>query len=115
MSKLRPECKDAEPGSPCPRGVTAYLSIYNSVKGQEWGLIHGRLEDSAGHFCAIGSFFDAVDAGTALPSPVIDEVATVNDSCRSFTPKQRRNAVLRWLRWKLETLGFAFAGRKALT
>lgn len=114
MSKLRPECRNASPDAPCPRGVTAYLSIYNSVKGERYGLIHGRLHDGAGHHCAIGSFFESVDRGTALPSELIDEVATVNDSCRSFTPKQRRNAVLQWLRWKLEQLGYRTPGRKAV-
>ena len=111
MSKLRPECVDARPGSPCPRGVTAYLSIYNSVRGED-GLIHGRLHDGRGAHCAIGSFFESVDKGTALPNDLIDEVATVNDSCRRFTPKQRRKAVLQWLRWKLEVLGYRMAGRK---
>lgn len=111
MSKLRPECGNASPDAPCPRGVTAYVAIYNSVKG-EAGLIHGRLRDGHGGHCAIGAFFDSVDKGTALPSPLIDEVATVNDSCRSFTPKQRRTAVLQWLRWKLEQHGYLMPGRK---
>lgn len=111
MSKLRPECVNAKLGAPCPRGVTAYLSIYNSVKG-EAGLIHGRLRDNRGGHCAIGSFFESVSYGTALPADLIDEVATVNDSCRSFTPKQRRKAVLQWLRWKLEQLGFRIPGRR---
>lgn len=112
MSNLRPECGKASPGDYCPKGATAYLSIYNSVKGESYGLIHGRLHDGAGHHCAIGSFFTSVDKGTALPTDLIDEVATVNDSCRAFTPKQRRTAVLQWLRWKLEQLGYRMAGRK---
>lgn len=112
MSKLRPECSTVRPDAPCPRGVTAYLSIYNSVRGES-GLIHGRLRDGRGGHCAIGAFFDSVDRGTALPSELIDEVATVNDSCRSLTVKQRRNSVLQWLRWKLEQLGYRMPGRKA--
>jgi hypothetical protein len=113
MSKLRPELITSRSGAPCPRGATAYLSIYNAVKGQTWGLIHGRLEDCQGHYCAVGSYFHAVDKGTALPTDVIDEVATVNDSCRDFTPKQRRNVVMRWLRWKLDQLGFPAYQRKS--
>src|ERR1041384_7194298 len=101
MSLLRPECTAGDPSKPTPTGVTAYLSIYNSVKGQD-GLIHGKLHDGRGHHCAIGSYFNAVHNGTNLPSGVIDEVATVNDSCASFTMKQRRTTVLRWLRWKLD-------------
>jgi hypothetical protein len=112
MSKLRPECRTASPDAPCPRGVTAYLSVYNSVRGES-GLIHGRLHDGRGAHCAIGSFFHSVDRGTALPEDLIDEVATVNDSCRNFTPKQRRNSVLKWLRWKLEQLGYHMSGPKA--
>jgi len=92
--------------------VTAYLSIYNSVKGERFGLIHGRLHDYAGHHCAIGSFFNSVNKGTALPHDLIDEVATVNDSFRWFTPKQRKTAVLRWLKWKLEQFGYRFPGRR---
>lgn len=111
MSKLRPECSVADPNDPCPRGVTAYVAIYNSVRG-EAGLIHGRLRDGRGGHCAIGAFFDSVDRGTALPTSLVDEVATVNDSCRYFTPKQRRTEVLRWLRWKLEQLGYVTQGRK---
>ena len=114
MSKLRSECQNATADSPCPRGLTAYLSIYNSVKGESFGLIHGRLTDSYGHHCAIGSFFAAVDKGTALPTDLVDEVATVNDSCRYFTPKQRKTTVLRWLRWKLESVyGYCFSGRRS--
>jgi hypothetical protein len=112
MSKLRPELKTANASTPCPHGVAAYLSIYNSVKGEDWGLIHGSLSDNLGHYCAIGSYFHAVNDTTALPCGLIDEVATVNDSCLSFTPKQRRTTVLRCLRWKLGQLGYRIQGRR---
>ena len=102
---MRPNCVTAASDAPCPDGVTAYLAIYNSVRG-EAGLIHGKLHDAAGRHCAIGSFFSAVDGGTALPTSLIDEVAIVNDSCPSSTRKQRKLMVLRWLRWKLTELGF---------
>jgi hypothetical protein len=110
MSALRPECGTADPGTPCPRGVTAYLSIYNSVKGEEFGLIHGHLHDRFGHHCAVGCYFENTKA--ALPHEVVDEIATINDSCPSFTPKQRKNVVIRWLRWKLEQLGYRMPGRR---
>lgn len=98
---LRPELKDSDGNTPCPRGGTAFLLIYNAVKHQD-GLIAGRLHERGAH-CAIGSYFDD-NANAALPYEVIDEVALVNDSIRG-TPKQRRALVLRWLRWKLRQVG----------
>lgn len=106
MSKLRPEVSsNNDRGLPCLRDGDAYVAIYNSVRGSTWGLIHGRLHDDFGHHCAIGSFWKN-SPNMALPSALIDEVAAINDSCAMLTPKQRRNSVLRWLRWKLRTLGF---------
>lgn len=106
MSTLRPECRTVYGGPPAPRGVTAYLGIYNSVKGNREGLIHGRLHDGVGKHCAIGCYFAAVGNDAALPTDVIEEVATINDSCKKATPKQRRAAVMKWLRWKLKSLGY---------
>ncbi len=108
MSKIRPECIKANPGDYSPKGVTAFLSIYNAVRSERFGLITGKLHDDLGHSCAIGCFFNAVDKGTALPNSIIDEVSTVNDSCKSLTPKQRKTSVMKWLRWKLRSLGYSF-------
>ncbi len=107
MSSIRPECVSARASTPCVRGVTAYLGIYNAVKGQRNGLIHGRLHNSFGQHCAIGSYFDAVGTGTSLPTDLLEEVANVNDSARYCTPKQRRTTVMKWLRWKLKSLGYS--------
>jgi hypothetical protein len=85
--------------------VTAYVAIYNAVKGQKDGLCRGRLHDGQRH-CAIGSYFNAAGKDATLPTPIIEEVATINDTCVNHTPKQRRAAVMKWLRWKLKSLGY---------
>ena len=109
-SKLRPETKDAAPGSYAPTGGTAYLMLYNAVKSKD-RLIHGKLH-SRGESCAIGSFWD-VNPKCSLNYALIDEVAAVNDSLPSATPRQRRIHVLRWLRWKLASAGMpGFAAPK---
>ena len=110
---MRPELIRAPPDSPCPRGLTAYLAIYNAVKCRKAGLIHGHLNDNQGRCCAVGAFFAAEDKGAALDSTLIDEIAIINDSCPVFTMKQRKAVILRWLKWKLETLGFRFPGKKS--
>jgi hypothetical protein len=88
----------------CPKGLAAYYQIYNAVRSQK-GLIHGRLHDNKGAHCAIGSFFACVNRDSALPNDIIDEVAGVNDSCRNLTPSQRKFAVLKYLRFKLQEAG----------
>lgn len=108
QSRLRPETVDANPGTFAPTGVTAYYSIYGAVKARA-GLIHGKLH-AHGESCAIGAYFDATKA--ALNFTIIDEVAAVNDSVPTFTERQRRTHVLRWLRWRLEQLLFLTSGRK---
>jgi hypothetical protein len=101
-SCMRPETREAEAGKYAPTGGTAYLMIYNAVRSKQ-GLIAGALHKN-GEACAIGSYFDA-NPRTALDYHLIDEVAAVNDSGRSVTPRQRRLIVLRWLRWKLKQAG----------
>jgi hypothetical protein len=109
MSRLRPTlCKGAK-DDPCLYNGTAYYAIFNAVRDRH-GLIHGKLEDH-GEYCAIGSFFHNCK-GTSLPTDIVDEVAAVNDSMPHATAKQRQQRVLQWLRWKLRSLGFEFAGRK---
>jgi hypothetical protein len=76
--------------------------ILNAVREQE-GLIHGKLY-SNGESCAIGSYFK-VNHKTCLPDEIIDEVAAVNDSMPHATKHERKVRVMRWLRWKLKTLG----------
>ncbi len=103
MSVLRNEVVDAKPGTPSPQGGTAYLMILNAVE-QQRGLVHGKLHNTDGEHCAIGSFFD-VNGKMALSTKIIDEVAAVNDSMPHLTRRQRKLRVLRWLRWRLHTLG----------
>lgn len=101
-SKLRPETHTAKTGSYAPTGGTAYLMIYNAVQSKG-KLIHGQLH-AQGESCAIGSFWD-VNPKCALNWEIIDEVAAVNDSLPTATPRQRRLHVMRWLRWKLAQVG----------
>jgi hypothetical protein len=108
MSKLRPEVRDNNGEFPVMSNGTAYFMIEQAVRAQQ-GLIAGRLHEGRAH-CAIGSYW-AVNPKTALPSTLIDEVAAVNDSMPFATPRQRKIHVLRWLRWKLSTLGFPTAKR----
>ncbi len=100
-SRLRPETQSA-PGSFAPKGATAYYAIYGAVQA-EAGLIHGRLDNDDGEHCAVGAYFDHTKQ--ALGTDIIDEVATVNDSVPTFTPKQRKAFVVKWLRWRLTQLG----------
>lgn len=102
MSKLRPELIEGKLSDPTPSNGTAYLMILNAVESRR-GLIAGRLHIGGEH-CAIGAYFH-VNKGTALPSPLIDEVAMVNDSIVNVTPFRRRQMMRRWLRWKLACLG----------
>lgn len=107
-SQLRKETKTADPGKYAPTGGTAYYMIYSAVRHQD-GLAHGKLHDRGAH-CAIGSFFTD-NKDLALNFKLIDEVAAVNDSVPHMTPLQRKKHVLRWLRWKLQTLGMSLSGR----
>ena len=103
MSSLRPTLKDADPRTPCMSNGTAYLMILNAVQTQP-GLLHGKLETSKGEYCAIGSYFH-VNKGTCLPDTLINEVAAVNDSVPTLSPRRRKLHMLRWLRWKLVSVG----------
>lgn len=103
MSTTRPTLGNNVLNKPCMRNGTAYLLIYRAVKDAA-GLIHGRLHDGRGAHCAIGHYFERHD-NTALPMDLIDEVASVNDSLPHKTNKQRRLAMLKWLRWKLAECG----------
>lgn len=107
MSELRPELSRGST-QPCMTNGTAYLMILTSVERQR-GLVHGHLHWQGAH-CAIGSYFHDHD-NTSLPETLIDEVAAVNDSVPQYTPKQRKAFVLRWLKWKLQTLKMPLLGR----
>lgn len=109
-SAIRPEVNRGT-NAPAIYNGTAYYAIYNAVRDQD-ELIHGRLHAHGAH-CAIGAFFAATGNRTALPFDIIDEVAAVNDSIPAWeSGKKRKQAVQRWLRWKLQTLGFPLPGRK---
>jgi hypothetical protein len=104
MSTLRPECRNATPGSPCPPRDTAYFLIRESVakrRSLAWGAFH-----RGGLACAVGTFFDD-HPGYALPRDVIDEVAAVNDSYKNLSEHERWKKVNSWLRWKIRVLAGA--------
>jgi hypothetical protein len=102
VSKLRPECGTGGPKDYCPDKGTALLMTLNAVRTQS-GLIHGRLRDNGGR-CAVGSYF-LVNPKCCYPGDLTDEVAAVNDSMPNGTPRQRKQMVMRWLRWKLTQIG----------
>lgn len=101
-SNLRPTLRDGDGTTPILNGGTAYLTILTAVE-QDEELIHGRLH-AHGASCAIGSFFDHNER-VALPSPIVEEVAAVNDSVPHYSGARRRLHVTRWLKWKLAQLG----------
>lgn len=109
MSALRPTLSRGS-NKPCMQNGTAYLLIYRAVQDAP-GLIHGKLHANGEH-CAIGNYFER-HGDTSLPEPLIDEVAAVNDSLPLESPKKRRLAVLRWLRWKLSKSGMPEFARYA--
>ncbi len=103
MSKLRPECKTANPGLTFVPSDTALFLIRDAIDRRK-GLIHGRLNGPNHVHCAIGCFW-ADNPATSLSSSLIDEVATVNDSLGpNATPRQRWLKVRSWLRFKLRVL-----------
>lgn len=112
MSRLRPELSTTT-GPVTVSNGTAYLCVLNAVRSRP-GLIHGRLT-SWGEYCAIGSYFH-VEPNAVLPSVLIDEIAAVNDSLPTATSRQRKQVVVRWLRWKLTSLGMpGYASRKRVS
>lgn len=102
MTKMRPSLCNGT-GLPLMSNGTAYMMILSAVN-QERGLVHGKLHEHGQH-CAIGSYFETNEQ-TALPSLLIDEVASVNDSVPHLTNRRRRLYVAKWLRWKLGQLNF---------
>lgn len=98
MSHLRPQLATTNKPVTVSNG-SAYYAVYLAVKNEP-ELIHGKLHDTTGHYCAIGCYFHNAP-NSVLCESFIDEVAAINDSMPHFTPRQRRLAVLRWLRWKL--------------
>lgn len=100
MSQMRPTLRDTNrPAVPDP---TALYMIADSVARQTQ-LVHGQLHDMHGHSCAVGAFFND-NPKAVLHSALIDEIATYNDSMPDVTRRERRNRVLRWLRWRLKVL-----------
>lgn len=103
MSKLRPETIAAKDNSRLIPRDTALFLIRDSVE-RRGKLIHGRLHGPNGLHCAIGCFW-ADNPNTSLPTDLIDEVATVNDSLGpNATPQERWKKVKIWLRWKLRLM-----------
>lgn len=94
-SKLRPECGTSRFPAIITR-VEAFIAIRNAVMRRR-SLIHGRLEDGEGHYCAIGAFWED-NPGVILPGGIVDEVAAINDAAvPSMSDKARWTLVKSWL------------------
>lgn len=103
MSKLRPECGNADPNSKALPRDTALFLIRDALDRRA-GLIYGRLNGPNKTHCAIGCFW-ADNPQAVLSSSLVDEVAAVNDSLGpEATPRQRWLKVRSWLRFKLRVL-----------
>ena len=101
MSTLRPECKDSD--KPVMDRGMLWRRLYKSVRSRR-SLAYGKLDAGDSH-CAMGCFW-ADNSGAAVPTEILEQVAAVNDSVPpTAKPSERRKHVLRWLDWKLETLG----------
>lgn len=105
MSKLRPECRNADSTSIYVPSDTALFLIQDAV-ARRGTLIHGRLDGPGQSHCAMGAFF-ADNPGRSISTALLDEVATVNDSMPKATARQRWLKVRSWLRWKLRVLSHA--------
>lgn len=102
MSRFRPECGTGTTSDYCPDTGTALLMTLNAVKAQD-GLAHGTLHRN-GLSCAVGSYFD-VNPKACYPAQLTDDVAAMNDSMPCATPRQRKAMMIRWLKWRLRTIG----------
>ena len=100
MSKLRPELHDST-GDALPDDTALFL-IRDSVARRR-SLIHGRLRNGRGGYCAVGAFWQD-NPNAVLHSSLIDEVAAVNDSLKDSTPQVRWKKVNEWLRFKIKSL-----------
>jgi hypothetical protein len=96
---LRPTLIDKSPGSFCPKGAQAYLILLRAAESQP-GLLHGKLDGPRGQHCVLGSYFSQ-HKGWAIPSDMVDEVAAINDSAPTVTPRRRKEIVVQFLKWKL--------------
>lgn len=100
-SKLRPEVVCGN-GVALPDSTALYL-IYDAVAKRRT-LIRGKLDDDAGHHCALGWFWND-NPELTMSWALLDEVAAVNDSVpATATPQKRWKKVTGWLRWKIKVL-----------
>jgi hypothetical protein len=112
-SKLRPETVTSQSNKYCPTVPDAYFVLLQAVESQP-GLIHGKLDGPRGAHCALGSYW-AQHKTWAIPSRLVDEVAAINDSAPSVTPKRRKEIVTQYLKWKLRCYGFRYRAKKPRT
>lgn len=99
MSALRPTLRTTT--EPALSYSATYYRVLDAVNKRR-GLIHGKLEDSEGHYCAIGSYFH--ESWMAIDSKAIDEIAAYNDSFPHLSPKQRWKKVRSWLRFNIQVM-----------
>lgn len=100
MSRLRSGVTTVPDDVPCLDYESSYFRVLQAVSKKR-ALIHGRLHDN-GHSCAIGcTFRDGVEV---LPTRVIDEVATYNDSFPNLSEKERWKKVHAWLKFRTDVM-----------
>lgn len=96
---MRPELRTVY----TPSGFTyesAFFRVWQAVKNRR-ALIHGKLHEGT-KSCAIGCTYD--DGVDVLPSEVVDEIATYNDSFPRLTPVKRWKRVKEWLEFRCEEM-----------
>jgi hypothetical protein len=109
-SKLRPETHVSQSDKYCPYGADAYFILLQAVESQP-GLIHGKLDGPKGAHCALGSYW-AQHKSWAIRTNLVDEIAAINDSAPTVSPKRRKEIVTQYLKWKLRCYGFRYRAKK---
>jgi hypothetical protein len=111
MSLLRPTTsRSTDPNKYSPPTPELYFMILQAVQHQK-GLIHGKLHNHKGAHCALGSYWDD-HPDWCVKSDLVDEIAAINDSAPTVTPKRRKEIMVQWLKWKLRCYGFNYKAKK---
>ena len=97
MSSLRPTLIPSN--QPGLEYEATYFRVYQAVANRR-SLIHGRLEDHRGKYCAIGSYFS--ESLMPINTRALEEIAAYNDSFPKLTPQKRWRKVIQWLKIKVK-------------
>ena len=99
MTSLRPTLVASK--QPGLTYTATYYRVLEAVNSRR-ALIHGKLEDGTGHFCAIGSYFE--QSRVPINSEAIDEIAAYNDSFPHLSAQERWKKVQSWLRFQVQAM-----------